>query len=267
MVKIISRIVLGLVVTYLCFIVFLFVIQNKFVFRPAYLSSTYKYKFKNSFSEFTIHTSDGASLNTLWFRNDTLRKPLVFFIHGNGGNLSTWGHVSQVYLNMGYDFLIFDYRNYGKSRGGVPSQEQLLADVKCMYQWALKHYDSNQIIIAGYSLGTGLASELANVSTPKYLLLHAPYTSFKNILKEKMPFVPSCVLRYNLDNLKNVKACKCPVVIFHGDADTQIPISHSLFIKQYSNNKNIKIESLQGQGHDQIIVNPKYPQLFKKHIN
>ena len=58
---------------------------------------------------------------------------LLFFIHGNGGDLSTWATGIDFYRKVNYDLFIFDYRGYGKSTGRIESEAQLHADVRAAW--------------------------------------------------------------------------------------------------------------------------------------
>lgn len=62
---------------------------------------------------------------------------------------------------------MLDYRGYGKSEGNISNQEQLYKDLSCVYTFLLSKYDKSNIIIMGYSIGTGLASYLASIQQPK----------------------------------------------------------------------------------------------------
>ena len=71
----------------------------------------------------------GARLSALHLRLPD-PKGVVFFLHGNAGNLSTWFTGSAFYRRANYDLFMVDYRGYGKSTGRIDSEEQLRADVR-----------------------------------------------------------------------------------------------------------------------------------------
>ena len=52
---------------------------------------------------------------------------LVFFLHGNGGDLSTWTTGTGFHRRVNYDLFIVDYRGYGLSTGRIESEAQLHA--------------------------------------------------------------------------------------------------------------------------------------------
>jgi hypothetical protein len=59
---------------------------------------------------------------------------VVFFLHGNNGNLATWFTNSDFYRAANYDLFMLDYRGYGKSSGRIDSEAQLRADVLAAWQ-------------------------------------------------------------------------------------------------------------------------------------
>src|SRR4051812_3784255 len=64
-------------------------------------------------------STDGTLLHAWYFRSDPKKQPkaLIAFFHGNGENLSTHFASLAWILPFGYDFMIFDYRGYGRSQG------------------------------------------------------------------------------------------------------------------------------------------------------
>ena len=55
---------------------------------------------------------------------------MVFFLHGNSGNLTDCLVDLDAFREVNFDVVMFDYRGYGKSTGCIASEEQLRADVR-----------------------------------------------------------------------------------------------------------------------------------------
>ena len=60
-------------------------------------------------------------------------KGLVFYLHGNGGAITTCVNAAQTYTNINYDCFVLDYRGFGKSEGEIISQNQFYSDVEIAY--------------------------------------------------------------------------------------------------------------------------------------
>jgi uncharacterized protein len=71
-------------------------------------------------------------LNGLLFKADS-SKGVIFYLHGNAGNIGSWGNVATTYTKLNYDVFIIDYRGYGKSEGKINGQEQLFNDNEAAY--------------------------------------------------------------------------------------------------------------------------------------
>ena len=141
-------------VIYLLVITYIYINQSEMVFKATKLASDFKFDYKQDFEEVNFSSFDGKNLHGLLFKAQN-PKGLVFYLHGNAGNLSTWGNISEIYTNLGYDIYILDYRGFGKSNGNIESEDQVNKDVSLVYRNIIKKYDQQKIVIIGYSIGTG----------------------------------------------------------------------------------------------------------------
>jgi len=146
------------------------------------------------------------------------------------------------------DVLLIDYRGYGKSDGEIESMSQLEGDMDKVYHWLANKYPEGRIWIAGYSLGSGLASYLADTYNSESLMLIAPYVSIEEMKDEMVPVVPDFLIKYPLNNEKYLKTYKGNVAIFHGTEDEVIPYHHSEELQKIDPQR-ITLHTLEGTGH------------------
>lgn len=242
---------LGIVaILYLVVCVLMYFFQEKILFHPPKLEANFKFTYENRFEELNILAADGKKLNGLLFKADS-SKGLIFYLHGNGGALNTWGTAAKNYLKMGYDMFILDYRGYGKSEGEIESEEQFFSDVQSAYSELKKRYEEKKIIVIGYSIGTGSAAMLASKNNPKLLILQAPYYSIVDMMEQTYPYLPTFLLKYKFETCEFVKQIKIPIYIFHGDADEVIYYGASLKLKELLKPGD-KLFTLPGKGHRKI---------------
>lgn len=81
------------------------------------------------------------------------------------------------------------------------------------------------MIVYGRSIGTGLAVKLASENKVRALILESPYFSLSSLAKEKFPWAPLFLLKFNFRSdlwMPNVTA---PVLLVHGDSDEVIPFT------------------------------------------
>lgn len=135
-----------------------------------------------------------------------------------------------------------------------------------MYNFLKKRYSENEIIVLGYSIGTGLAAKLASENSPKILILQAPYYNLTTEMKQRFPLVPSFILKYKFNTNEFLQNCKMPTIIFHGDYDRVINYQASLKLqKEFKKNDTLII--LENQGHIGITDNSIYKSEIAKILN
>ena len=243
----------------------LYYIQEKLIFFPQQLPADYKFTFDQRFQELQFNTPDGPILHGLLFKADS-SKGLIFYLHGNAGSLASWGQVAKTYTDAGYDLFMLDYRGYGKSGGSIRNENQFYNDVQLVYDSIRKKYDEKNIVVLGYSIGTGAATKLAAVNRPRLLILQAPYFSLTDMAKKNFSIIPSFILKYKFQTNFFLGKCKMPVVIFHGDQDEVIYYGSSIKLKALFKPSDTLI-TLHGQGHNGMSDNTAYISELKKVLN
>ncbi len=79
-------------------------------------------------------------------------------------------------------------RGYGGSTG-TPTEPGLIADGEAAYKFAAARYSAKQIVVWGYSLGSGVAVRLAAAHPVAKLVLEAPYTSAADVAAARFPLI------------------------------------------------------------------------------
>ena len=88
------------------------------------MPADYRFRFAQRFEEIKLAVPGGTrdagrwTLDALRFRQPDPRG-LVFYLHGNGGVLTTWTTGLEFYRRINYDRFLLDYRGYGKSTGRI----------------------------------------------------------------------------------------------------------------------------------------------------
>jgi uncharacterized protein len=247
-------IVLGILYTIIC--VGLYFVQEKLLFIPTKLGESHLFEFSIPYQEQNIPTLDGEKLNTVWFKADSAKakNKVIFYLHGNGGCVADWGEGAPFFTENGYDILYLDYRSYGKSTGSITSEKQLLDDAQLVYDFLKTQYTEANITLVATSIGTGMAAHLATKNQPAQLILNAPYYSLLRLAQEKVSFVPSFIVKYQLKTNEKIADIKCPITVFHGEQDELIPVQHSLDLKQ--DHPKINLFTVPNAGHNDVTHTP-----------
>jgi uncharacterized protein len=236
--------------------------QEKMLFFPSVMPKDYKFNFDGKFQEYFIKVDDNTTLNGLLFFADS-SKGLIFYLHGNAGSIDSWGQTAKVFTDNNYDFFIMDYRGYGKSQGVISSEQQLYKDIQIVYDTLKTLYNENKIVVIGYSIGTGLAAQLASINNPKMLILQAPYFNMSYLANQYFKFFPSFLIKYKFPTNEYLKKIKCPIIIFHGNQDEVININSSYKLKELFKPED-KLIILDGQNHNGININEIFRTELKK---
>jgi uncharacterized protein len=190
---------------------------------------------------------------------------VVFFLHGNSGNLKDCLVELDGFRQVNFDVVMFDYRGYGKSTGCIGSEEQLRADVCAVWAEFSKHYEGKRVVISGQSLGTalaaGLSAELCEAGrAPDLTFLVSPYSSMGALAEELYPWVypwvPRQVLRYPLSTAKHAARLSGPLMLIHGDKDELIGIHHSHALRTAA--PAAQLLCVEGAGHSDVHKFPSF---------
>lgn len=215
----------------------------------------------------------GARLHTIHYQpalvNGTRQtKGLVFFLHGNVGNVATWFPDPTFWRESGYDLFMVDYRGFGRSTGHIDSEAQLHDDVWRAWQHIAPQYKDKGLktVIYGRSLGSGLAVKLAAhvaaQGSPDLLVLVSPYTSMTALLHLHYPWLPDAALRYPLASDQVIGQVRSPVLIFHGLDDPLIPAAQSQALKARA--RQAQWVGLPGVAHGDVHHDAQYLQRLRE---
>ena len=149
-------------------------------------------------------------------------KKAILYCHGNAEDITSIDGRFDGLVGKGYTVVTVDYPGYGLSEGR-PDEMGCYRNAHQLYDWLInvRGFSPKDIIVVGYSIGTGVATELATSRDVGGLWLEAAFLSATRIVTRIRlllvdPF-PNC------DRITNVK---CPIVMLHGTSDSVVPYSH-----------------------------------------
>ena len=177
-----------------------------------------------SVQKIKIKTQDGLELIS-WYHNKNLNKyKTILFLHGNAGSLENRIHKINHFQDMNINFLIVAWRGFSGNTG-KPTEKGLYEDARSAVRWLKSNgVKENNIIIYGESLGTGVATEIAQNKNFAGIILESPFTSMIDAGKDKYPFLPvRLLLKDKYESNKKIKNIHSPVLIMHGKVDNIVP--------------------------------------------
>lgn len=241
--------------------VIIYFIQDKFIFKPEKLRQDFVYKYEVPFRELFFDVEKGVRINGLHFH---VENPLglVLYFHGNSRSIKGWAKYAKDFYRYNYDVVLVDYRGFGKSTG-KRNEKDMLNDMQFVYNKLIETYPQNHLIVYGRSLGSGFAAKLAADNTPRYLILDAPYFSFKKTIERFLPVLPvKFILRYHLRTDKWIPKVNCHTYILHGTKDWLIPISNSEKLQQL-NPRKITLIRINGGKHNNLPTFSEYHNFIR----
>lgn len=153
--------------------------------------------------------------------------PAVLYFHGNAEIIDHLDRVSNLWPRINVSLLLTEYRGYGRAAGaGKPSQAALVADGIRFFDVLAQQpeVDPERIVIHGYSLGGGVAAQVAARRKPAALILEATFTSIADFAWSYG--VPPFLARHPFRTDQVLPDLGVPILITHGRRDTIIPVRH-----------------------------------------
>lgn len=237
-------------------------LQEKIIFSPITLPQDYVYPFEQDFEERFYETDDGTKLNALLFKVEKPRG-LIFYIHGNSDNLRYWGDFAPYFTKHSYDVFMYDFRSFGKSTGKIKGERNLQRDAKFLFKEMLKEYDASDIVIYGFSIGTGIAARLASKNKAKHLILEAPYFNFIDLVKYHKGYLPGeLISRYHFRTNRYLPHVEYPITIFHGTEDRKVPYRSGEKLRDL--NPNLHFVPVAGAAHTDMQIMDVFHEEMKK---
>jgi len=217
------EVIIGVILIYLSVLVFLFIFQRNLMYLPE--ENNYSGdRIKVDIEQVKINTSDNLDLLG-WFHKKDLKKfKTILYFHGNAGKLENRIYKLNHFKDMEVNFLIVAWRGFNGNKG-KPSEKGLYIDGNSATRW-LKNLGLNEkdIILYGESLGTGIATEIAQNSNFAGLILETPFTSMVDAAKNVYPYIPvGLLLKDRYENYKKIKNINIPILVMHGEADQIVP--------------------------------------------
>ena len=168
--------------------------------------------------------------------------------HGNAEDMFQTLWALAELCGDGYTVAAVDYPGYGLSDGS-PDEKGCYRNVHRLYDWLVetRGFRPEDIIVDGFSIGTGPAVELAATRPVGGLILEAPFLSAPRVVTKvrMLPVDP-------FPNLRRIGDVKCPVLMIHGTADSVIPYSQGKALYGLAKEPR-RFVSVEGGDHNTLV--------------
>jgi len=196
---------------------------------------------------------------------------VLICFHGNA-DLAVWqlDWARAVEHRTGYAVFLAEYRGY-MSLGGSPTYASTKLDARAAYDQVRVIYgvERGHVAYFGHSLGSAVATELAEVHPPTALLLQSPFSSARAmarlIVYPPVVLVWRAISRIHFDTQQAVSEFDVPVSVAHGKRDRIVPFGMGIEVFQAARKKG-QLLLVDQAGHNDVadIAGEEYWEWMRK---
>jgi fermentation-respiration switch protein FrsA (DUF1100 family) len=227
-------------------------------FRASDNHELYGYLLESGPPSATARDESGASGRDLSWSAAKEPRTVVIAFHGNA-DLAAWlvPWARELAGRAGVSVLLSEYRGYGGIAGN-PTYESAAADARGALEYTRNTLRPARIVLFGHSLGTAIASDVADAmrpDAPAALVLQSPFTSAREMAARMMvppiPWLWRRISRVHYDTRAIVARLDCPVWVAHGTRDVVIPVRMGREVFGAAR-RPAELLILEGAGHNDV---------------
>lgn len=159
--------------------------------------------------------------HTLYLYHQKNHKKVIVIFHGNAG--SAINRATYAGLFSKEDVVINEYPGYGLNGDEDVNYKNIIFYAKKTMDRVISEYGQDNIILLGESLGSGVASEMAQDYHISKLILITPYTSLSDLAKRQFFMFPvHWMLKENFDNERALKNYQGNIMMLVSEKDQVI---------------------------------------------
>jgi len=226
---------------------------NSFYPRPGWTATP------QGAEDHTIDVGDVIALSCRFFPVG-VPNPTILFFYGNGETAVDYDNIAPLYQGIGANFLVADYRGYGRS-GGSPSFSTMLTDAHQVLDFTLKllkgklladRQHTGPVFVMGRSMGRHAAFELAvsRAQDINGVIIESGRPTlgqFANGLEEPV------AQKMEEDYRAKVASINIPVLVIHGEIDTLAPLPEAVGMFQSIESTEKRMITVPGAGHNDLL--------------
>jgi len=172
-----------------------------------------------------------------WWPAGQAGAPALLYLHGSRWNLTGQLYRIEQLHEFGYSVLAIDYRGFGRSEAGLPSEETVYEDARAGWTRLTElEPDPARRFIYGHSLGGAVAIDLAawlsagdGPPPARGLIVESTFTTLADIARalsyEWLPV--QWIMSQKFDSLAKIAQVRMPVLVVHGESDRYVPARFS----------------------------------------
>ncbi|WP_198969502.1 alpha/beta hydrolase [Xylophilus sp. ASV27] len=152
--------------------------------------------------------------------------PVLLYLHGARWNVNGSAPRMRRMQEMGFSVLAIDYRGFGKSSAGLPSETTAAEDAQAAWDWLAQRFPGRARYVFGHSLGGAIAIDLATrVPDASGVIVEGTFTNIADVVSNfKWGWLPvSVFITQRFESIQKVRHLRAPLLVVHGSEDSLIP--------------------------------------------
>lgn len=241
----------SVVLVYLIVCAALFVFQRHLLYFPPSPSTA------SGKEQLHLPSQAGTSLASV--RNHDWPDALIYF-GGNSEDVS----FSMPSLSVNFpDHAIYLLHLPGfGGNAGTPSEVAFFNDALALFDTVFAKH--KQIIVAGGSLGSGVATCLASKRPVRRLVLVTPFDGLQDVFARKLRFIPIRWLMLDkFESFRYAQHVHAPTLLLVAANDEMIPLESSQRLLRYFRPGTASFKRVENSDHNSIYSNSQYFPLMK----
>ena len=144
------------------------------------------------------------------------------------------------------------YRGYGASEG-EPTEALMESDAIALFDEVRRLHPQAPITVVGRSLGTGVASAVADARQPSKLVLVTPFDSILNTVRGMYDWLPvSLLLEDRFDSAAHLKNYRGPILVLRAGRDQVVAPERTDALLEGLKGKTVHVRSFEQANHSSI---------------
>jgi uncharacterized protein len=167
----------------------------------------------------------GVRLHGLWLPRADADAPVMLYLHGARWDVRSSAPRMRAMHELGFSVLGIDYRGFGRSSQGLPSEDLMHEDALAAWQWLATQWPQARRYLYGHSLGSPIAVRLASrTGDAAGVIVEGAFTSALDVVNTTWwRWLPmERLITQRLDAATHIDKINAPLLVVHGALDTMV---------------------------------------------
>lgn len=228
-------------------------------------------------TDYTVTSYDGYVLNVEFLKNQEPSTKYVIITHGYTDNLMGALKYAALYLDLGYNCIIYDLRGHGKNEPtfttyGIREADDLI----CLINDTCERYtDITTLGLVGESLGSATTITCLKYKPDvDFVIADCGFSDIENVLKEQTPDIlidmadigARIRYHYSLKEMRPIDSLddnEIPILFIHGADDTLILPENSKEMAKRTKGRS-EFRTITGAEHAVSIITD--PDMYRDYV-